>query len=246
MSMMRYMDLLGPQKEALMSFGYNLGPGAIDTLVSNPSGGYRPISAIGDYMLMYRKAGGEIVQGLEDRRAVEWLLFTQNVPASSLQGQDLYELGRTISEGGVVSAIRARLSGDTDDVTPMQIEVTDGTVERPFQGPGAEQKTFADLAEMRDRYEWLPNTLNSYENYTYNLEFFMISPQDVNEFFNNTSLEDIASDASKTNVKKVVIAATGKSAEFNIDGLEVQQQWLDQIQKLLVVLVLQFHSHLHK
>jgi len=60
------------QKNALTSFIYNLGPGALDQVTDN---GKRDNDQIADAMLQYNKAGGRVLSMLTRRRRVEADLF---------------------------------------------------------------------------------------------------------------------------------------------------------------------------
>lgn len=76
------------QKNALISFIYNLGPGALNQVTNN---GKRSNSEIAEAMLLYDKAGGKSLPGLTRRRHVEANLFKSSVgvdeskPTSSSQ-----------------------------------------------------------------------------------------------------------------------------------------------------------------
>lgn len=56
--------------DALVSFAYNIG--SINQLTAN---GTRTKAVIADKMLLYRKAGGKVLKGLENRRREERALF---------------------------------------------------------------------------------------------------------------------------------------------------------------------------
>jgi len=60
--------------DALVSFAYNIG--SIDTLTDN---GTRDRQKIRSSMLLYRKAGGKVVPGLERRRCLELRLFNSEI-----------------------------------------------------------------------------------------------------------------------------------------------------------------------
>jgi GH24 family phage-related lysozyme (muramidase) len=65
---------LGPnQWAALLSFSYNLGPGAADNLVQNINSG--DWEALGIQWNKYIYAGGVQNEALADRRAIEWETF---------------------------------------------------------------------------------------------------------------------------------------------------------------------------
>lgn len=60
------------QRDALTSFIYNLGSGALDQLTA---GGKRSIDEVADMMLEYNKAGGKTLDGLVRRRQAESNLY---------------------------------------------------------------------------------------------------------------------------------------------------------------------------
>lgn len=62
------------QRIALISFGFNLGPGAIDDLAPLLNRG--EIKRAADKMLEYNHAGGVVVEGLTNRRKAErWMML---------------------------------------------------------------------------------------------------------------------------------------------------------------------------
>jgi lysozyme len=72
-------ELTFRQRIALISFGYNLGPGAVDDLAPLVNAG--KIKQAADKMLEYDHAGGVVVQGLLNRRRAErWLMLHTHLP----------------------------------------------------------------------------------------------------------------------------------------------------------------------
>lgn len=65
------------QKDALTSFAYNLGSGALNTVTDN---GKRSNREISQAMLLYNKAGGKVLQGLAKRRQAEQRIFLAGTP----------------------------------------------------------------------------------------------------------------------------------------------------------------------
>ena len=76
------------QYDALCSFVYNLGTGSLDTLTNN---GKRTKKQIGEYMLLYNKAGGKKVQGLVNRRNDEYKLYIKPVSGEDNTNDDTTE-----------------------------------------------------------------------------------------------------------------------------------------------------------
>lgn len=67
------------QVDALTSFAYNLGPGALDTLTAN---GKRDNATIANKMLQYNKASGKVLPGLARRREQEVAMFNSGGASS--------------------------------------------------------------------------------------------------------------------------------------------------------------------
>ena len=212
------------QRTALTSFGYNLGAGAIDELTDN---GTRSITEAIDSMLLYDNAGGSRLPGLSYRRALE--RYVAN--------------GGVIPEGVDINTFAAQIANSEENQNTLAA-LRSGNTSASYAGPGTEgagsaddspvvranqaietgqQLSLSDLAAIRDNYDWVDNTLNDFEFYTYNLEYFIIGQQDARNFFTNVPLSDISSGAwPPESVKKVVIAATGQTTEFNMDGLSIE------------------------
>jgi len=82
-----------------------------------------------------------------------------------------------------------------------------------------------DLASLESSVSWLPNALDDYENYTYNLELFLVDQRSAADFLSptGTSLDSIVDDAwPGSGTQKIIIAKTGITTEFNIQDLEIQ------------------------
>ena len=76
-----YLDLNQNQKDALVSFTYNLGRGGLRQLTKN---GTRTAEEIAAAIPLYNKAGGKVIQGLVNRREKEAALFSQGLGELSL------------------------------------------------------------------------------------------------------------------------------------------------------------------
>lgn len=206
------------QRAALTSFGYNLGPASIDQLTD---GGTRTIDEVTDTMLLYRNAGGSVSSGLEARRAVErYVANGGTIPP----GTDVYQFGRNLVNGEdhQVALHNARGNGGSSTGSVGEVVSTPSNASS-FQGADARQLSLSDLTDIRENNSWAENSLNDYDFYTYNLEYFIVGQEDANNFFTNVSLQDISSGSwPLETTKKVIIASTGRTAEFNIDGLSVE------------------------
>ena len=75
-----YLDLNQNQKDALVSFTYNLGRGGLKQLTKN---GTRTAEEIAAAIPLYNKAGGRVIRGLQNRRAKEAELFSQSLREGS-------------------------------------------------------------------------------------------------------------------------------------------------------------------
>lgn len=82
----RGINLTDPQREALISFTINGGPGMTQELLDS-EGGRKDWETISSAMRLYNKAGGETVQGLANRREAEILYANSN----GTQGYDHVE-----------------------------------------------------------------------------------------------------------------------------------------------------------
>ena len=71
-----YLDLNQNQKDALVSFTYNLGHGGLRQLTKK---GTRTVEEIAAAIPLYVKAGGKFIQGLSNRRQEELALFSQGM-----------------------------------------------------------------------------------------------------------------------------------------------------------------------
>ena len=68
----RTAELNENQRDALISFTYNCGPGSLKTLCKN-----RTLPEIAQALLLYDKAGGKVLAGLQRRRKAEKALFEE-------------------------------------------------------------------------------------------------------------------------------------------------------------------------
>ena len=82
------------------------------------------------------------------------------------------------------------------------------------------------LSDIADTYEFLENPLDVYENYTYNIEWFVVdrdSDQRFQEFGETLDVVTIVNDGWPTiRDTKITIAKTGVTTEFNLTDLSVQ------------------------
>lgn len=185
------------ERASLISFSYNLGPGKINQLTAN---GTRSKAEIADAMLLYNKAGGSVLDGLTNRRRRERAIF----------------LG--------------------DDSVPENIEsdnvgIQDGAEGQNSTSASDESSDYASAANLSDvwrmatdRGDFWDNELDDFELYTYNLEFFVVDEETAIKFLGNEyNLEDIVSDAwPGPTHKRVTVAMTGATAEFNLQDLNVE------------------------
>lgn len=74
------MNLTQNQFDALVSFAFNCGTNNLKTLCKN-----RTLAQIADAILLYNKAGGEVLRGLKDRRRAERELFLKGMPTPTVK-----------------------------------------------------------------------------------------------------------------------------------------------------------------
>lgn len=92
------------QFDALVSFTFNCGAGNLKTLLRD---GCRTIAEISERLPAYNKANGEVLPGLERRRAEERMLFDKDTTASApTREKSIDELAQEVLAG---------LHGDDDD-----------------------------------------------------------------------------------------------------------------------------------
>lgn len=89
---------------ALLSFGYNLGSGAIDQVTNK---GKRSKKEIAEKMLLYYNAGGKKLEGLVDRRKAEHDLFIKSTEDVSIT--------EDTTLGAIVDLIYAGYFGNGED-----------------------------------------------------------------------------------------------------------------------------------
>ena len=124
------------QRDALTSFAYNLGPGALDTLTAN---GTRDNETIASKMLLYNKASGKTIDALATRRQEERAMFLSggtDLPSPALS-PDTTEEQREQRADSRVSQQTIQQSGSTNTVG--NVSTTDNSQ--------ATQSTKSDLPE---------------------------------------------------------------------------------------------------
>jgi GH24 family phage-related lysozyme (muramidase) len=188
------------ERAALISFAYNIG--SIDGLTAN---GTRSKAEISRKILEYNKAGGQTLDGLVRRRQAEHTLFGGGSPELPPAGAVVGVEGNGGLAGGATGAGATGVANNTSDF--------------------AAANNTADLwqiAEANDNF-W-DNEVDEFENYTYTLEFFTVDELTSSRFIiDDYSLDDVATDAWPPNgTKRVIIAKTGVTTEFNIQDLSVQ------------------------
>lgn len=186
------------ERAALISFSYNLGPGKISNLTAN---GTRTKAEIADAILLYDKASGQRVAGLTRRRQEERAMFTNNAPLPDLP-LDSETVGVT---NGAEGSNTSSASDESNDY--------------------ASARNLSDIWRMaNDKGDFWDNELDVYDFYTYNLEFFVVDEETTAKFLGSEyNLDDIVSDAWPGNThKRVSIAMTGASTEFNVHDLNVE------------------------
>ncbi len=86
-------------------------------------------------------------------------------------------------------------------------------------------KELLQYAERQQPEVFWENELDGYENYTYNLEFFIVSEEEANRFLQmkNDEFEKIISGGwPEDSTPRLTIAQTAVTTEFNIDNLVIE------------------------
>ncbi len=113
-----YVDALGRnfndnQRDALISFAFNLGPGNLKKVTVNN----RPVEQIAAAMPLYCNAAGEKLDGLVKRRAAEVKLF--NTPVASAANVQTAEVKSTVShahKAGETVTVSSYYASSTDQI----------------------------------------------------------------------------------------------------------------------------------
>lgn len=190
------------ERDALISFAYNIG--SINQLTAN---GTRSKAEIAQAMLLYNKASGRVLPGLTARRNQEYQMFT----GGQIPPQD------TSQEG----------LAPEDQFGNAESQTTD-TGTGSYGGSSTNGATsLSDIVSNKENAdEWWPNELDThFESYTYNLEWFAVDQNSAIRFINEEDflLDDIMNDAwPPENTKRISIAMTGASTEFNIHDLTIE------------------------
>lgn len=88
---------------------------------------------------------------------------------------------------------------------------------------GEQQQVITSMKQLEELdSNWEENSLDSYSDYIYNLELFLVDNVDTNDFLNKVPPIDIENNSwPYVGMKKVVIAKTGETAEFVITDLSI-------------------------
>lgn len=87
------------EEDALTSFCYNCGAGNLDKLLDR---GKRSKEVIAEKMLLYNKAGGKVILGLQNRRKDEQKLFlTPDSPQCGVLPDQIIELLNSLTEAWI-------------------------------------------------------------------------------------------------------------------------------------------------
>lgn len=131
------------QKDALTSFAYNLGGGAIKTLTDN---GKRTNREISQAIPLYCRAGGEVLEGLQKRRSAEQRIFLQGTPADALDaavGTVKPQKVSTSSTSSQSSSSGKVLEGASSGWTRMEINGRIYDVGNDYVRAGSQYATFS-------------------------------------------------------------------------------------------------------
>ena len=80
-----------------------------------------------------------------------------------------------------------------------------------------------DLAGLVDKNNWENNVLEIFDDYSYNIELFLVGTEDTRRFFDSVTLGDITSGSwPSSETKKIIVASTGLTTEFNLIDLNIR------------------------
>ena len=188
------------ERAALISFAYNIG--SIDQLTAN---GTRSKEEIAQKMLLYNKAGGQELSGLTKRRIAEQQLFTGGNPI--------------LPESAPTNVV------GIDTELPASVEGANSTGVANATSDFAAANNTSDLWQIAENSgNFWDNELDNFDYYTYNLEFFVVDELSAIKFLaDDYNLDDVANNAwPNESMKRVVVAWTGATTEFNIQDLQVE------------------------
>ncbi len=97
---------------------------------------------------------------------------------------------------------------------------------RTTQGTATEPDYSGDISwdNLENGTHMVQNSLDQYDNYIYNIELFMVDPSTTRDFLTdeNTGIATSKGQWPTSNVKKVLIAATGETSEIMITDLNIE------------------------
>lgn len=123
------------QFDALVSFTFNCGAGNLKTLLRD---GCRTIAEISEKIPAYNQANGEVLPGLERRRAEERMLFDKGINSVTLAKKTVDELAHEVLEGR---------HGDDDERVRSLGDMYDAVQERVNEILASGQKESQETAE---------------------------------------------------------------------------------------------------
>jgi GH24 family phage-related lysozyme (muramidase) len=130
------------QRAALTSFGYNLGPGAIQRLLPDINAGNW--DRVGQRMLSFNKASGSVNPGLVKRRAQEAALLTgQSPPESFIAANAVNQVNNGDSMASPIGG--APIAGGPVPLTPPSQRYSKLADALLAQAAGAKPKNWGDL-----------------------------------------------------------------------------------------------------
>ena len=192
------------ERAAMISFAYNIG--SIDGLTA---GGTRSKAEIARMMLQYNKASGQVNRGLTDRRRAEHQVFTGGAPLPP--STDMSNVGLPPTANGTTATGAVEGAGGTG--------VAAGT--NDFAAAG----NMADLWSIAEQSgNFWDNELDTFDFYTYDLEFFIVDQQATFDFLSgDVELDNIINDAwPDSGTRRVTIGMTAATTEFNVQDLNVE------------------------
>lgn len=198
------------QIEALSSFIYNLGPGALDQVTANNK---RSNDEIAEYMLKYINAGGKPNEGLIKRRRMEVAMFGgKNNPRTSPS----YEDDNSLSFAQNLERRRRESQAEEE----QQAKYTEGS--KSFVGPSmpaASQFALSDLFSGKSSID-AGTFFNNFDDIVRGIEDKLSTQPPVNVVYQDNSVSNAVSgggggSAPNISTSSVISRPYDKSWQFN-------------------------------
>lgn len=112
--------------------------------------------------------------------------------------------------------------GESDVIDPYESTPVDKQYERNSIPEQADFSNNISWDRLENGPHMIQNVLDQYDNYTYNLELFVLDRQETNEFLSNPNIGLQTANGSWTPNNKVLVAASGETSEIIITDLNIE------------------------